>query len=96
MLGHALGEQLHDRARSAASAGCGDAARLEVGEQVVDRLLGVLLVGPDHARGPALDPADGVLARDLLAARRIVTLPPSLGITPRRSSNGIPSSPTPL
>jgi hypothetical protein len=32
---------------------------------VVDGLLGVLLVGPDHARGAALDPTDRVEPRHL-------------------------------
>src|SRR3954447_11812158 len=34
---------------------------------MVAGLLGVLLVGADHAARPALDPTDDVLARDLLA-----------------------------
>ena len=34
----------------------------EVGEDRVDCLLRVLLVGADHAGGTALDPADDVLA----------------------------------
>src|SRR6188472_1281195 len=37
-----------------------------VGHEVVDRLLGVLLVRSDDARGPALDPTDDVLAGDVL------------------------------
>ena len=42
----------------------------EVGQQAVDRLLGVGLVGPDDPLGPALDPADHVLALHRLAGRR--------------------------
>src|SRR3954463_3163949 len=34
----------------------------EVGEQVADGLVGVLLVGADDPGGPALDPPDDVLA----------------------------------
>ena len=67
VVGLALVEQGLDRASVAGELGLGDLPGLEVREELVDGLLGVLLVGPDHAGGAPLDPADRVEARDLLA-----------------------------
>ncbi len=44
-----------------------EAAVEDVRPQELDRLVGVLLVGADHAARAALDPAGAVLARDQLA-----------------------------
>src|SRR4051812_20772679 len=67
VVGLALVEQSLDRAAVGGQLRLGDPAGLEVLEEPVDRLLGVLLVRADHARGTALDPADRVEAGDLLA-----------------------------
>jgi hypothetical protein len=63
-IGLALGKQFLDRA-GAGVRGLRNPVRREVLEQVVDRLLGVLLVGPDDPARTPLDPADDVLALDL-------------------------------
>src|SRR3954452_11972033 len=46
-------------------------AGLQVLDEAADGLLGVALVGPEDPGGPALDPADGVHARQRLAVRRV-------------------------
>src|SRR5207302_9652688 len=51
----------------------------EVREHRVDGLLRVLLVGPDHARGAALDPADHVLPGHRLARLQVEDAPARVG-----------------
>ena len=63
----ALVEQLHDR-HPVGGRGLRKPPPGRVLDELVDGLLRVLLVGPDDAGGPALDPADGVLAGDLVSA----------------------------
>ena len=71
-LGAAAPRRRGIRRRALARAGGAPAPLLgrEVGEHRVDGLLRVLLVGADHARGAALDPADHVLAGSDRARRR--------------------------
>src|SRR5436190_545423 len=76
-VGGAFGEQVGDRRPISGQLRGGDAPGLRVGDQVVDRLLRVLLVGADHARRAAFDPADGVVAREVVA-RGGVDDPPAL------------------
>src|SRR5262249_9168781 len=55
-----LGEQLLDRLRGRRGIPARELPRPRVLEHEVDRLGRVLLVGPDHAAGPAFDPACAV------------------------------------
>src|SRR3954451_9580283 len=67
VVGLALVEQRLDRGCVTGELRLRNLPGLEVGEQLVDGFLRVLLVGPDHARGAALDPTDGVEAGHLPA-----------------------------
>ena len=65
------------------------ASRLGVLDDPGHRVGGVLLVGPDHARRPALDPADDVLARGRRPSSP-TTRPASLRIRPAALVEGQP------